>query len=96
MKKEPTKEEATKLLYEIIINHFEHACRSQDVVPINNYIPQDTDTGTLSVAIQPRAALLFVDQNSEQIELCLSDFLIYCDELNNRYETFGFNQLTIA
>lgn len=96
MKKEPTKEEATKMLYEIIYNHFQHACTTQDVVAINNYIPQDTDTGTLSVAIQPRAALLFVEQNAEQIELCLSDYLIFCDELNNRYQTFGFNELTLA
>jgi len=96
MKKEPTKEEATNMIYEIILKNLQHACLTQDVVAINNYIPQDTDTGTLSVAIQPRAAILFVSQNGDKMELCLSDYLIYCDELNNRYQTFGFNELTIA
>lgn len=95
-KKEPSKSEATAIIYEKVIRYFELACIEEGIISTLNYVPYDTDIGTLNVAIQPKAAFLFVSSRKDQIELTLSDYLNYCNELNNTYQDFGFNELTIA
>ena len=94
--KHPTKAEATAIIYGKIIETFSASCFEAGIIATINYVPTDADQGTLNLAIQHKASELFVSQHIQAVELLLSDYLNYCNELNNTYEAFGFNELTIA
>ena len=95
-KTEPTKAEATAIIYGKLIESFNEACFVEGIIANMNYVPADTDIGTLNLAIQRKTSELFVTQHPDAIELLLSDYLNYCNELNNTYQDFGFNELTLA
>ena len=95
-KKEPSKAEATAIIYGKLIESFEAACFDQGIVSIWDAIPKDIDIGTLRLAIQHRTSELYVRQRFLAEQLYLSDYLNYCNELNNRYEDFGFYELTLT
>ena len=94
--KEPTENEARAAIYETVIYNFEVACMGSGRIATLDYVPKDIDYGTLSLAIQNKAATLFVHGRKEKLEFKLSDYINYCSELNNMYENFGYNELTIS
>lgn len=94
--KAPSKSEATAIIYGKLIESFEASCFAQGIIATLNYVPADTDLGTLNLAIQHKTSELFVSNHIGSIELFLSDYLNYCNELNNTYQNFGFNELTLA
>lgn len=94
--KEPSKAEATAIIYGKLIESFEAACFEQGIIATLNYVPADTDIGTLNLAIQHKTSELFVTARIGSADLLLSDYLNYCNELNNTYQDFGFNELTLA
>lgn len=95
-KKKPSKAEAKAIIYGKLIEAFSDVCFVNGIIATLNYVPADIDQGTLRLAIQRSTAEIFVRARTDQTDLLLSDYLNFCNELNNRYEQFGFYELTLS